>query len=164
MTIWIRPASKINAELLTRIQVEAFANEVKQYDFAPPGYDSVDFQIESIKKFRYFEILSETKVIGGIIVKQIDRKTCYILRIFISPKWQNTGAGTTAMQLIENEFPKAKKWQLDTPYLSFQNHHFYEKLGYRKIGETKPESNGFYCFLYEKQVQQKTKTRFAFWR
>ncbi len=152
MNVQIRPAKKVNAELLTAIQIESFAEQVRQYDFPPPGYDSIDFQIESMKKDHYFEILDKSEIIGGIIVKQTGRETCYILRIFIRSEWQNKGVGTQALQLLEQRFPKIKKWQLDTPYLSFQNHHFYEKLGYRKIGETKPESNGFYCFLYEKQL------------
>jgi len=39
------------------------------------------------------------------------------------------------MQLIENEFPSAIEWHLDTPHLNTRTHHFYEKLGYEKIGE-----------------------------
>lgn len=39
------------------------------------------------------------------------------------------------MQLIEVEFPRAVQWSLDTPYLNIKNHHFYEKLGYIKVGE-----------------------------
>ncbi len=134
--------------------MESFTEQVKQYDFPPPGYDSVDYQIESMKKHRYFEILHENEIIGGVIVKQIKREIGYILRIFIRRDWQNRGVGTQTMKLLEHKFPQIKKWQLDTPYLSFQNHHFYEKLGYRKIGETKPEKNGFYCFLYEKQLHE----------
>ncbi|MBI5351478.1 MAG: GNAT family N-acetyltransferase [Chloroflexi bacterium] len=148
----LSPANKNDAELLTAIQVEAFSEQVKKYNFAPPGYDSIDFQIKSMKRYFYYKILHEDEIVGGIIVNRIAKNTCYILRIFIKRQRQNSGTGTQAMQLLENEFPKIRKWQLDTPYLSFQNHHFYEKLGYRKIGETKPESNGFYCFLYEKET------------
>lgn len=36
---------------------------------------------------------------------------------------------------------------------NYRNHHFYEKMGYRKIGETEPkmDKGGFYLFEYEKQ-------------
>jgi hypothetical protein len=34
--------------------------------------------------------------------------------------------------------------------LSFRNHHFYEKHGFKKVGETQPEADGFYLFQYEK--------------
>jgi len=44
-----------------------------------------------------------------------------------------------------------KKWSLDTPYLSYRNHHFYEKMGYKKVGETQLEKGSkFRLFEYEK--------------
>lgn len=39
------------------------------------------------------------------------------------------------MKLVEEEFPSAVEWVLDTPHLNFRNHHFYEKIGYKKIGQ-----------------------------
>jgi hypothetical protein len=41
------------------------------------------------------------------------------------------------MQFVENEFPSAVEWCLDTPYLNTRNHYFYEKLGYQKVGKHK---------------------------
>ena len=154
MDIQIRPASRAHARLLTAIQIESFAEQVKQYDFPPPGYDSVNHQIRWMKQHHYFEILCGEEIIGGAIVRQIDKDTAYILRIFVRSDWQNRGVGSRTMALLERRFPRITKWQLDTPYLSFQNHHFYEKLGYRRIGQTPPEKNGFYCFLYEKRLPE----------
>lgn len=55
------------------------------------------------------------------------------------------------MRLIEEKYPDAKSWFLDTPYLSFRNHHLYEKMGYKKIGEEIPDKeSNFKLFLYEK--------------
>jgi hypothetical protein len=56
------------------------------------------------------------------------------------------------MKFLFEEFAGAEKWTLETPYLSFRNHHFYEKLGYKKVGETQPEPDGFHLFLYEKET------------
>ena len=63
------------------------------------------------------------------------------------------GIGTNAMKFLEMEFPDAKKWTLETPHLSYRNHHFYEKMGFTKVGETEPDpkNNGFYLYLYEKE-------------
>ncbi|WP_269083163.1 GNAT family N-acetyltransferase [Ornithinibacillus californiensis] len=55
--------------------------------------------------------------------------------MFLAKKQQNKGLGSQIMQLIEREFPKATEWSLDTPHLNTRNHHFYEKLGYEKVGE-----------------------------
>ena len=152
MNIRLRPARKQHAELLTAIQVEAFSDQVKQYDFPPPGYDSVEYQIESMKKYRYFVIQAGGEIVGGAIVNRLKRNVCYLLRIFIHSAWQAKGLGTQTMRLLEKKFPFVKEWQLDTPYLSYQNQRFYEKLGYQKIGETEKENNGFFCLIYKKRV------------
>ncbi|MFJ6210225.1 GNAT family N-acetyltransferase [Lysinibacillus sp. NPDC092081] len=55
--------------------------------------------------------------------------------MFISKKYQNKGLGSQIMKLVEGEFPLAVEWVLDTPHLNSRNHHFYEKIGYKKIGQ-----------------------------
>jgi hypothetical protein len=58
----------------------------------------------------------------------------------------------------EESHPTAKKWALCTPYLNDRVHRFYEKLGYEKVGQTKPGDHpefpdkGFYLLLYQKSV------------
>jgi hypothetical protein len=44
---------------------------------------------------------------------------------------------------------QAQVWRFERPP---RNHHFYEKLGFVKTGETEPEPDGFYLFLYEKTL------------
>ncbi|MEH7464886.1 GNAT family N-acetyltransferase, partial [Bacillus thuringiensis] len=39
------------------------------------------------------------------------------------------------MNLIHQEFPEAEKWSLDTPEDNIRNHRFYEKCGYKVVGE-----------------------------
>lgn len=72
--------------------------------------------------------------------------------IYIEKASQNKGIGAKAISFIEGEFSQAKRWRLHTPYKNYRNHHFYEKMGYRKIGETTPKEDkgGFYLFEYEK--------------
>ncbi len=41
----------------------------------------------------------------------------------------------------------------ETPYKSYRNHHFYEKLGYSRVGEEKPDPGKEFClYIYEKKV------------
>lgn len=92
-------------------------------------------------------------MIGGIVVFS-DKEGGYTLgSIFLKPSYQNQWIGQRVIQLMEEEFSDAKTWFLDTPYLSFQNHHFYEKMGYAKTGEEQPEKDReFKIFLYEKRM------------
>ncbi|TWT00115.1 N-acetyltransferase [Planomicrobium sp. CPCC 101079] len=75
-------------------------------------------------------------------------------RIFLSNKYQNQGLGSKIMQLIEKEFPAAVEWNLDTPHLNNRNHHFYEKLGYQKVGQLQITEK-FFLYDYVKKVETK---------
>jgi ribosomal protein S18 acetylase RimI-like enzyme len=44
------------------------------------------------------------------------------------------GVGTQAMGFIERAFP-ATIWTLETPTFATRDQHFYEKLGYVRVGE-----------------------------
>nr|MCU0480744.1 GNAT family N-acetyltransferase [Anaerolineae bacterium] len=68
----------------------------------------------------------------------------------IDPPYHGKGIGTLAMQFIETMHP-ATKWSLDTPIYATRNQHFYEKLGYIKVGET-IEAGGLVLFSYEKVI------------
>lgn len=57
----------------------------------------------------------------------------------VSKEYQNQGIGAKAISFLENEFPDAKCWRLYTPYKNYRNHHFYEKMGYKKLEKQNPE-------------------------
>lgn len=65
--------------------------------------------------------------------------------------YQNKKIGSMLMKHLDEVFPDAKLWHLNTPYKSYRNHHFYEKYGYVKVGETEPEKDGFCLFQYERR-------------
>jgi GNAT superfamily N-acetyltransferase len=68
-------------------------------------------------------------------------------RIYIDPDYQNKGIGAQTMKFIESAFRDSQKWTLGTPKLAFRNHHFYEKLGYVRIGDDGPDG-----YIYEKNM------------
>ena len=70
--------------------------------------------------------------------------------IFIDPLYQHKGYGKQAMLLIEDMYPKVKRWKLETPAESHGLHRFYESLGYVKIGEKEDAGSGVRGFVYEK--------------
>lgn len=63
-----------------------------------------------------------------------------------------TGKGGQNVRIYKSYRRRFRR--LHTPYKNFRNHHFYEKMGYKKIGETQPkeDKNGFYLFEYEKRI------------
>ena len=93
------------------------------------------------------------KIIGGLTCCNAG-EYYWLGGIYISKEYQNRGIGAKAILFLEKEFPDAKCWRLHTPYKNYRNHHFYEKMGYVKIGETEPreDKNGFFLFEYEKRI------------
>jgi GNAT superfamily N-acetyltransferase len=150
--ISIKRAQNEDASVIIKVKINAFSEEVALYGSGPPGYDCIEEQIKAIQYGNCCKILDNEKIIGGISAYDKGAGHYRIGSIFVDLNYQNQGIGSLAMQFIQNEFPQVQKWSLDTPYKSFRNHHFYEKLGFIKIGETEPEPerNEFYLFLYEK--------------
>ena len=154
--ICIKKATDEDAEDIIKCKIDAFREEVNLYGFGPPDYDSLEGQIKTMKEGNYFKILDREKIIGGIRVRDNGEGQYWIGAIYIYLISQNKGVGTKVMNLLFEEFKDAKKWSLETSYLSFRNHHFYEKMGFIKFGETKPDvtKNGFHLFKYEKIIDK----------
>jgi|SRR5690554_1858300 len=142
-------ARMVDARELTRISWLSFEHDIN-YGApgvgGPPGYKSVRWQNMMIQRAKYYKILLNDKIIGGFIVFPKDSGAYELGRIFIDPACQNQGVGTKALQYMEELFSEAKKWRLGTPQWNRRNHHFYEKIGYTKVGEDRDEA-----WLYEKQ-------------
>ena len=109
---------------------------------------------QSIRRiYSTYKIVLDGKIIGGLTCCNAG-EYYWLGGIYISKAYQNQGIGAKAIAFLENEFPDAKCWRLHTPYKNYRNHHFYEKMGYRKIGETEPkeDKNGFFLYEYEKRI------------
>ncbi|SDP64572.1 Acetyltransferase (GNAT) family protein [Clostridium gasigenes] len=61
--------------------------------------------------------------------------TYKISALSVIPEYQNRGIAKEALKQIENYYPNASKWILDTIFQEKGNCHLYEKLGYVKVGE-----------------------------
>lgn len=143
-----------DASEILKVKICSFKDEVNLYGVGPPGYDSLESQIKSIKEKHYYKILDGEKIIGGMSIGDIGEGNYWIGSIYIDLEYQNRGIGSMAMSFLEDEFPQAVKMTLETPYLSFRNHHFYEKMGFKKVGETEPDENCIYLFKYEKVLKE----------
>lgn len=145
---------KKDLDEFTDIAINSFTDDKNTYGDYPPLIDINKRKLRFIDKGYTYKIVNNNKIIGGAVI--FGNKNCiYTLgAIFIDPTFQNQGIGQQVISMIEDKFPDAKKWNLDTPYLSFRNHHFYEKMGYIKVGEVIPDKNkDFKLFLYEKTIK-----------
>jgi len=154
--ICIERAKEEDAKDIIKCKIDAYREDVKLYGFGPRDYDSLEELIRLIKEECYFKILDNKRIIGGIRVRDNGEGQYWIGAIYIYTNSQNKGIGTKTMNLLFEEFKDAEKWYLETSYLSFRNQHFYEKMGFIKFGETKPDikKKGYHLFKYEKIVSK----------
>lgn len=153
--IQVEKALPRDAEALADISLRAFHHDVNygaDGEGGPPGYDSPEWQKKMMRiAAAYCKILLDGRIVGGFLLFHQGPSHIELGRIFIDPGVQNQGIGAEACTTMHKLFPEAKHWTLGTPQWNKRNHHFYEKMGYKKVGET-PEGDGPAEFLYEKIV------------
>lgn len=141
--------------LIHRIQVKAFAPLLMVYrDYeSSPASESVG-QVR--QRFRqnftdYYLVCLEDQVVGILRVCDFGEE-CRLSPICILPEYQGMGYAQQAMILAEKEYPKAKRWTLDTIAQEPKLCHLYEKMGYRKTGRTERIKDGMDLVFYQKDV------------
>lgn len=146
------PAQSEDAQTLAGISALAFDGDI-HYGApdpgGPPGYDSPVWQRKMMQIAAYYKILSDYRIIGGFILFKQGNDGMELGRIFIDPEFQNRGIGADACRFMEATFSKINRWKLETPKWNHRNHHFYEKMGYVKVGEI-PAGDGPAQYRYEK--------------
>jgi RimJ/RimL family protein N-acetyltransferase len=149
----LRRFEREDAEVLAAVSRRAFENDVRHgapEPGGPPGYDSPDWQLEMGETATaYLVIVVEDRVVGGMIVFG-SAGEYWLGRMFIDPDQQGCGIGTAAVAELEQGFPDARLWSLETPPWNRRNHRFYEKVGYSHVGSS---DSGDY--LYEKSMTER---------
>lgn len=139
MDIDFEPATPHDAEDLVRVQIAAFHDDARLHPGVPiggpPGYDSVEEMLTKIARRECRKISLDGETIGVIIVIDQSSGHFHLDVLAIDPNHHNKGFGTQAMKFIEQTFP-ATVWTLDTPTYATRNQHFYERLGFVRVGET----------------------------
>ncbi|WP_379147046.1 GNAT family N-acetyltransferase [Paenibacillus sp. sgz500992] len=151
----IHPADPSDAPVLAEIQKRTFDEDALKYrnkaEDGPPGYDSVAWQAEMMKKGHYYKLLADGVIIGGMIVFPASGEDEFLLlRIFIDPLQQNRGFGQEAFHYLFASYPSARRWTLDTPSWAVRNHHFYKKMGFVQTGVIGDPDSQDAFFEYER--------------
>jgi ribosomal protein S18 acetylase RimI-like enzyme len=156
-TLHLEPAYSVDIETLVQFHSAAFVEDEIKYGAGPPGHRDEAWHRAMLAQHHYFKMLWGALLVGGAIVVEKGEGHFYLDTLFIHPDYHNQGLGQQAMLALERAFPQARRWTLATPHQNFRNHHFYEKLGYRKIAEewvtdVPNLATDFGVFVYEKLV------------
>jgi GNAT superfamily N-acetyltransferase len=153
MQLRFEQATAADAEELVQLQIAAFHHDSVLYPEiapgGPPGYDSVEHMRTQIARHPCYRIVYGEQTIGLMVIFDQGEGHLHLDVIAIDPRYHNWGFGTLAMKFLEQAH-LATCYTLDTPTWALRNQHFYEKLGYVKIGEVAyPDIS---LFSYKKQV------------
>ncbi|WP_245676761.1 GNAT family N-acetyltransferase [Bacillus solimangrovi] len=155
--ITIQKAAISDAEQLTKIMKNTFDTEASRwlsnhdtvdYNIQPPGYSSVEMTKYMIEELDYYNIMYNKDIVGGIVVTITGKSFGRIDRIFVDPDYQGKKIGSTVIPLIEENFPSVTTWDLETSSKQVNNHHFYEKMGYKITFQTDDE------YYYIKKIEK----------
>ncbi|MFX0168599.1 MAG: GNAT family N-acetyltransferase [Candidatus Hodarchaeota archaeon] len=150
-------ATRADIPALTAVMTRSFDDDTQRFrgepEGGPDGYNDGRFFQQFMGPGECYKIILGDTLIGAFIIfKNYPEKGSNVLgTIFLDPEYQGLGIGTFTMEYIHRTFP-AKRWILDTPEWHTRNHHFYEKLGYQKVGEQEEPHAGFTLRIYQKDM------------
>jgi phosphoribosylanthranilate isomerase len=125
------------AEILA-LQKLAFQSEAAIYDdlTIPPLTQTLsELQADFFKK-TILKIVLDNRIVGSVRASS-DKGVVHIERVMVHSDYQKQGLGNILMASIENHFSDAKTYKLFTGYKSFNNINWYQKLGYKIVGDDK---------------------------
>ena len=153
-------ATEKDAELLHRLQVEAFMPLYEKYhdDETNPAKESLNtvrWKITDRTKSDFYIIEFENKAVGGVRVRNhnggnITEGVRWISPIFVIPKFQGKGIAQKVIQKVFELYPDTLTWKLDTIKQEPGNGHLYEKCGFVRYGDEDVINGKMTLVKYEK--------------
>lgn len=153
--ISLRKAEFKDCPLIHSIQVKSFIGMLQKYnDFeSNPAAESLD-QIQ--QRFQqpftdYYLIMLDEEPVGMLRVCNFGLN-CQLSPICVLPEFRGRGYAVTAIGLMENLYPEAMIWKLDTIMQEKHLCRLYEGLGYQRTGKTENVKDGMDLIFYEKHM------------
>lgn len=124
-----------DAEALINVRNRSFYADYVKYGECPGYNKSIESMKNSILNRIAYKIICNDQIVGNISVRYNQDNIYYLGCLCVIPKYENKGIGQQAVRFIENEFPNAVCWTLETPADKKKNNYFYKKMGYTIVKE-----------------------------
>ncbi len=154
MKIKLEPAVEDDIERIWKMQTDAFSDlleKYKDYD-TNPGAESIEkteWRFGFPSTTYYFIVAAGVKVGVIRIIDHQNEQPKRISPIFIMKEYRNRGYAQAAIAEAER-IHGSTGWALDTILQEEGNCHLYEKMGYKRTGETKEVNEKLTLVYYEK--------------
>lgn len=154
MKLSLQKAQQNDCDEIHAMQICAFADLLKIYqDYTTnPGAEPLQRIIDRMnQKFTdYYLIQLSGQNIGAIRIVRLSDNRCRISPIFLLPEFQGKGYAQEAIKKVEELYPQAEGWELDTIKQEDKLCHLYEKLGYKATGKEESLQNDMTIVFYAK--------------
>lgn len=153
MEVKLFRANKEDAEQIHEMQIEAFRELLDKYqDFdTSPGNETVEKVLGRLMQeytYYYFICLGKQKV-GAIRIVDEKGKNKRISPLFVLPAFWGQGIAQEAIRLCE-DIHGSEHWKLAAILQEEKNCYLYEKMGYRKTGNSKAINEKLTLVFYQK--------------
>lgn len=150
----LRLIDKKECEKLWEMQVEAFSDlleKYRDYDISPANepMSRVMERLEQPFTYYYFIMDGDTAVGAIRVVDMKDGSPKRISPIFIMKEHRGKGFAKAAIRAVE-KLHGTENWSLDTILQEEGNCRLYEKMGYRRTGDTQVINERMTLVFYEK--------------
>ena len=139
MEIKLQKANMKDCKLIHEMQVESFhaiLEKYKDYDTNPAAELLEHIEHRMAQDFTcYYFICCDGAKIGAIRLVKWSEDRFRISPMFILPKYQGYGYAQLAISELENLYPEARHWELDTIKQETKLCYLYEKMGYKASGK-----------------------------
>jgi ribosomal protein S18 acetylase RimI-like enzyme len=150
----IENAKHVDLSEILKLQKLCFreaAERLNAFDIPPLMQTLQQLEAEH-KTFLILKASEENEIVGSIRAYVKD-DTCFILRVIVSPKFQNRSIGKKLMSEMENRFKHVKRFELFTGSLDEKNLYFYQSIGYKPFKEERQSEK--LTFVYLEKVMDK---------
>ena len=155
MELILKRATCEDAELIWKMQIEAFSDLYEKYQDTDtsPATEPLEKILSRLRQcFTYYYIIEVDKNIVGAL-RVVDKKekgsAKRISPIFILKKYRNMGIAQAA--IIEAERIHGNdNWELDTILSEKGNCYLYEKMGFKSTGKTEKVKDKMSLVFYQK--------------
>ncbi|WNS45969.1 GNAT family N-acetyltransferase [Paenibacillus sp. MMS20-IR301] len=156
MEVKLIKAQAEDAAAIHAMQTQAFLPLLEKYQDhdTNPANETVERTVERINQAHAdkYIISCSGVAVGAVRVTEKENKKYRVGRIFITPEHQGKGIAQQVFALIEQIYADAKSWELDTIMQEARNCYLYEKLGYKRTGETHEINDKLTLCFYEKEA------------
>lgn len=154
MLVGLRQATLEDAEVIWKMQVDAFTDlleKYQDYDISPAteSFEKIKAKFEQPWTTYYFIMNGDMKIGAVRIIKKDDGSRKRISPIWIMPEFRNRGYAQQAFEELEKIYG-ADGWCLDTILQEEGNIHLYEKIGYHQTGKIEHINERMDIIFFEK--------------